>query len=152
MTRPLQQLIDDLRDELLHCGELLAWLDAQPRLTAEGDLALAPHAAALLTAQQTRERSQLQLAWAAEQPDAASLDELIPVLPSAYQPLVGALVEENTSLWRRVGARLSDDLCWLGRARELSGNCLENFSDSPTLTTEENLVPTEPVSLSLLTA
>jgi hypothetical protein len=151
MTRPLQQLIDDLRDELLHCGELLAWLDAQPRLTAEGDLALALHASALLTAQQTRERSQLQLAWAAEKP-AASLDELIPVLPPAYQPLVGALVEENTSLWRRVGARLSDDLCWLGRARELSDNCLENFSDSPTPTSEENLVPTEPVSLSLLTA
>lgn len=147
MTRPLQQLIDALRDELLHCGELLAWLDAHPRLTAGGDLAFAPTASALLAAQQAREHSQLQLAWAAEQPDATSLEELIPVLPAAYQPLVGALAEENTSLWRRVGARLSSDLCWLGRARELAGDCLENFPDPAA----EDHIP-HPDSLPLLTA
>ena len=130
MLRPLQQLIDALRDELLHCGELLAWLDVQPRLTAEGGLALAPHAHALRAAQQVRARSQLQLAWAAEQPEAASLGELMPVLPPAYRPLVGALMEENDSLWHRVGARLSQDLRWLGRAQEISRDCLENFPEA----------------------
>jgi hypothetical protein len=152
MIRPLQQLIDALRDELLHCGELLAWLDTQPRLTADGGLALAPHAHALLAAQQLRERSQVQLAWAAEQPDASSLGELLPILPPAYQPLVGALIEEITSLWHRVGARLSDDLCWLGRAREISGDFLENFPDLRAMTAEANHPGTEPVSLSLLSA
>ncbi len=152
MLRPLQQLIDALRDELLHCGELLAWLDSQPRLAADGALALAPHAHALLAAQQVRERSQLQLAWAAEQPDASSLGELLPVLPPAYQPLVGALIEENTSLWHRVGTRLSQDLCWLGRAREVSCDFLENFSDVPALMAAANHPRTEPVSLSLLSA
>lgn len=152
MLRPLQQLIDALRDELLHCGELLAWLDCQPRLAADGDLSLAPHALALLAAQQVRERSQLRLAWAAEQPDASSLVELLPVLPRAYQPLVGALIEENTSLWHRVGARLSEDLGWLGRACEVSGDFLANFPDVPALMSDANHPGTEPICLSLLSA
>lgn len=152
MIRPLQQLIDALRDELLHCGELLAWLDAQPRLTADGELALAPHAHALVAAQQARERSQFQLAWAAEQPDAASLGDLISVLPLAYQPLVGALIEENTSLWHRVGNRLREDLGWLGRACEVSDDCLENFQDAPPSSAAHTHFRAEPVPLSLFSA
>jgi hypothetical protein len=85
---------------------------------------VASQAETLLAAQRERERIQLQLAWAAEQPEACSFEELIPVLPQDYRPLVSALVEENESLRRRVGQRLRDDLGWLDRACELSGRTL----------------------------
>ncbi len=148
MTRPLQQLIDALRQELQQHGELLARLDETPPaapLCPESDAGrpVESQAEALLAAQRERERSQLQLAWAAEQPGACSFEELIPVLPQNYRPLVSALVEENESLRRRVGQRLREDLCWLDRACELSTRTLGAISFPQTDTAGGN-------SLSLL--
>jgi len=125
MTRPLQQLIDALRQELQHHGELLARLDeipvACPDLeNSDAARAVESQTETLLATQRERERLQLQLAWAAEQPDACSFEELIPVLPPAYRPLLTALVQENESLRRRVGDRLRESLSWLDRACEVS--------------------------------
>jgi hypothetical protein len=129
MTRPLQQLIDALRQELQHHGELLARLDeipvACPDLeNSDAARAVERQTESLLATQRERERLQLQLAWAAEQPDACSFEELIPVLPPAYRPLLTALVQENESLRRRVGDRLRESLSWLDRACEVSGRTL----------------------------
>ena len=129
MTRPLQQLIDALRQELQQHGELLARLDEMPPValhspSPDAGRPVVSAAESLLSAQRERERLQLQVAWAAEQPEACSFEELIPVLPQDYRPLVSALVEENESLRRRVGERLREDLCWLDRACELSNRTL----------------------------
>ena len=128
MTRTLQHLIDALRQELQQHGELLARLDENPPATCDAqareDRPVESQAEALLASQRERERLQHQLAWATEQPDACSFDELIPALPPDYRPLLSALVEENESLRRRVGQRLREDLGWLDRARELSTRTL----------------------------
>jgi len=131
MIRPLQQLIDALRLELQQYGELLAQFD-EPRLTRQyvqpdDGWDLEAQAEALLFARQSRERWQLQLAWAAQRPEAASFDELIPILPKNYRPLVSALVAENESLWQRIGQRLSMDFGWLDRAREISQQSLASM-------------------------
>ena len=132
MTRPLQQLIDALRQELQQHGELLARLDETPPArhspAPDAGQPVESQAETLLAVQRQRERFQLQLAWAAEQPGACSFDELIPALPQNYRPLVSALVEENESLRRRVGQRLREDLCWLDRACELSTRTLGAIS------------------------
>ena len=132
MTRTLQHLIDALRQELQQHGELLARLDEAPPVTrdspAREDRPVESQGAALLASQRERERIQHQLAWATEQPDACSFDELIPALPPDYRPLLSALVEENESLRRRVGQRLREDLGWLDRARELSTRTLGAIS------------------------
>src|SRR5262245_11948232 len=133
MTRPLEQLIDVLRRELQQHGELLAGLDELPpfardRASSEVRDYIKAQAEKLLATQHERERIQLQLSWAAEQPGACSFDELIPVLPQAYRPLVTALVQETESLRQRVGQRLREDLGWLDRACEVSTRTLGAIS------------------------
>lgn len=129
MNRPLQQLIEALREELQQCGEMLAQLD-EPARCASGDPPSAvwpgqPQADALLAAREAREFSCQQLAWAAQKPQAVSINELIPSLPQDHQPLVGALVEETEALWCRVYVRLRQDFRWLDRARAASRQCLD---------------------------
>jgi len=136
MTRPLQQLIDALRQELQQHGELLARLDEAPMPSCDSEELDAVRrmqllAETLLAAQRAREHCQHQMAWAAERPGACSFNELIPALPPAYRPLLSALVEENESLRRRVGERLREDLSWLDRACELSTRTLGAISFPP---------------------
>src|SRR5262245_15200324 len=106
MNRPLQQLIEALREELQQCGELLAQLDEPARPTSSGPAVGTElgqlRADALLAAREAREFFRQQLAWAAQKPEAASVGELISSLPQDHQPLVDALVEENDDLWRRL--------------------------------------------------
>jgi hypothetical protein len=132
MHRPLQQLIDALREELQQCGEMLAQLDEWPRLASIHPPGAAwpgqPRVDALLAARQAREFSWQQMAWAAQKPQAVSLGELIPNLPEDHQPLIGALMEENEALWRRVYVRLRQDFYWLERARAASRQSLDLIS------------------------
>ena len=132
MNRPLQQLIDALREELQECGEMLAHLDESARLnltTPPGtDWSGQTRADALLAARDAREFSCQQLAWAVQLPEAASICELIPSLPQDHQPLVDALVEENEDLWRRLYDRLQQESGWLHRAREASRQSLDLIS------------------------
>jgi hypothetical protein len=140
MNRPLQQLIDALREELQQCGEMLAQLDEPQELASANASGAAwpgqPRADALLAAREAREFSWQQLAWAAHKPQADSIGELIPSLPQDHQPLVGALVEENEALWRRVYHRLHQDFCWLDRARQTSRQCLDLISSPDASTTD----------------
>ena len=137
MNRPLQQLIEALREELQQCGEMLAQLDEPVRCASDNPSGAAwpgqPQADALLAAREAREFSCQQLAWATQKPQAASINELIPSLPQDHQPLIGALVEETEALWRRVYVRLRQDFCWLDRARASSRQCLDMISspDAP---------------------
>jgi len=132
MNRPLQQLIDALREELQQCGELLAQLDEPAQLTSTDPAVgagLGPlRVDALLAAREAREFFRQQLAWAAQKPEAGSVGELISSLPQNHQPLVDALVEENEDLWRRLYERLRQDCGWLHRAREASRQSLDLIS------------------------
>ena len=147
MIRPLQQLIDALRLELQQYGDLLAQFDELPSLTRryvqpDDGWDFEARAEALLLARQSRERWQLQLAWAAEKPDASSFEELIPVLPKNYRPLVTALVAENESLWRRIGDRLSGEFAWLDRARAISQQSLARMFDTGSSGAPGSISPT----------
>lgn len=113
MTPNLQRLIDALRDELQHYGEVLALLDAgHDRLTrktvARASRAAASfqaHATALIVSRGKRERFQQQLAWACQHPDASAPEKLLPLIASEYQPLLRALFEETHSLRRQLHER-----------------------------------------------
>lgn len=128
MNRPLQQLIEALRQELQQCGEMLAQLDEPSRPALTDPTGAAGSADALLAARETREFTRQQLAWAAQKPQAASIAELIPFLPPDHRPLIDALVEENEALWRRLYERLREDWTWLHRAREASRQSLDLIS------------------------
>jgi hypothetical protein len=102
MNAALQQLIDSLRNELQQYGEMLALLEAQQEQIS---LAAAPsvlssisavegQAAAVVTARQSREHCQRQLAWALGRPEGEVFPEILPLLPQECRPLVTALVEE----------------------------------------------------------
>jgi hypothetical protein len=113
MTAILDQTVDALRNELQQCGEMLALLEAQGGLAMDRGhgpslLLLADvnaQAAILHSIRGQREDYQRQLAWGLERPDGAALQELIPLLPEAYRPLVTALLRENLQLLRRIRER-----------------------------------------------
>lgn len=126
MNTPLQRLVDALRDELQHYGEVLALLDDVPEPAAlpAGD-GVAPvalprepfrdAAERLLDARGRRERRQQQVAWASHQPDAWTPPDLLPVVPGAVRPLLRALFDEIESLQGRLAGCAHPQHPWLGQ-------------------------------------
>jgi len=113
MTAILDQTVDALRNELQQCGEMLALLEAQggfsmDRGPGNGLILLADvnaQGAVLRSVRLQREDYQRQLAWCLNRPEQAVLQELIPLLPENYRPLVTALLRENLQLLRRIRER-----------------------------------------------
>jgi flagellar biosynthesis/type III secretory pathway chaperone len=127
MNELIQNLVESLREELKQYGELLALLDLQQeqvvrRLAAElleTVSAISAQGEAIKTARREREQRQRDLAVALALPGEALFAQLIPLLPPAYQPLVGALVDENNQLLTRVRQRARQNHLLLRRSLEL---------------------------------
>src|SRR5262245_55909072 len=106
MLEKLELLIEALREELKHYGEMLALLDQQQELIvahAANDLlncvaAINAQAGVIQAARQQREFCVRQCARMLNKPDEAPFAELLPLFPEEYQPLVTALVRENNQL------------------------------------------------------
>lgn len=127
MNGPLENLITALREELTQYGEMLVLLDQQQeqvmaRASAELLATVTEinrQSANLQAARQHRERCHQELARQLGVSQSGGFAELLPRLPDAYRPLVGALVDENNQLLARIRQRARQNHLLLNRSIEL---------------------------------
>jgi len=123
----LTKLIGALREELQSYGSLLALLNQQQELVfarAAEELhssvgAIHQQAGALQEARALRDAARREVARALQLPEDAPFGLLIPLVPSDYQPLLEALVQENNELLVRVQQRARQNHLLLSRSVEL---------------------------------
>lgn len=137
MTKALQQVIDSLRHEVQQYGEMLALLEAQQDVVTQREpqsvlisiATVETQSVAIEKARQDRETAQRQLAWALGWSDTNhSFQQLLPLLPGEYRPLVAALVEEINELLGRVRERAEQNHTQLRRALELMERFISTIS------------------------
>lgn len=127
MTKLIEQLIEDLRNELKEYGEMLALLQEQQenlmarRVDGVLDAVERINAQTLVLhrARATRGAAQRLLAGAVGHPECTGILPLAPYLPAAYGPLLQALLAENNQLLGRVQQRGRQNYLMLNRAVEL---------------------------------
>ena len=127
MIPSLQRLIESLRKELQQYGEMLALLDQQQQDVSHRRTAGVWESVASIDAQSTviadarseREAAQRALARTLGRPEAATIAELLPLLPPDYRPLVSALIDENNELLMRIQNRARQNHLLLRRSVEL---------------------------------
>jgi hypothetical protein len=123
----LEKLIDALREELTHYGEMLALLDRQQETTIQRmtdemfavTAALQNQSRVMQGARSAREAAQRALARELCVVESSTFVELTPLLPADYRPLVESLVEENNTLLRQVQHRARQNHLLLSRSVEL---------------------------------
>lgn len=134
MKELLSNLIEALREELKQYGEMLALLDQQQQLVMRRQVTALPdnvnsvnaQAGVIAAARQEREQRQLHLARSLGIEE-NSVTKILNRIPQDYQPLVGALVEENNSLLTRVQQRARQNHLLLSHAVELMGQLLTSI-------------------------
>ena len=127
MIELLENLIAALREELQQYGEMLALLDQQQEwvLARAGEELyqtigeIQAQANTILRVRQQRQSCQHNLAQQLPLSDSHSFNEVIPMLPSDYQPLLRSLIEENNGLLVRVQQRARQNHLLLSRSLEL---------------------------------
>jgi flagellar biosynthesis/type III secretory pathway chaperone len=127
MTEAIGKIIDALREELTHYGEMLALLDQQQesainRATDQmftATSAIERQAALMEATRRNREQRQRALAVKLCVTETSTFVELIALLPPEYRPLMQSLVDENNSLLLRVQQRARQNHLVLSRSVEL---------------------------------
>ena len=127
MNEQLNNLIEALREELKQYGEMLALLDQEQELVMQRQThSIAPCVSAINAQADTlqavrleREQRRRHLARTLQLGEDIGLREMTPRLPSPYQPLVQALVQENKELLVRVQQRARQNHLLLSRMVEL---------------------------------
>jgi FlgN protein len=127
MIPVLEKLIQALRDELTHYGEMLALLDRQQettiqRLTDEmfaATVAIQNQATVMQTSRSNRESLQRELSRELCVMESSTFVELVPLLPPNYRPLVETLVGENNDLLRKIQQRARQNHLLLSRSVEV---------------------------------
>ena len=135
MKESIQRLIDALRHELEQYGEMLARLDHQQETVLRRDSAgvldgassIEQQAALLETARRRRDLVRAELARTLGLASEASFEEILPLLPGEYRPLIQALVEENNALLDRVRNRSRQNHLLLTRTVDLMQRLLGNL-------------------------
>ncbi len=138
MTKDINLLIDALRDELQNYGEMLALLDRQQGYLVARDASevfqsislIKAQGAAIQLSRDCREMCRRTVAEAWSQPRETSFNDLIPLLPADYQPLLRALVDENNELLMRVRRRARQNHIMLSRSVELMQELLNTLLPS----------------------
>jgi flagellar biosynthesis/type III secretory pathway chaperone len=138
MIKSIKFLIDALRDELQHYGEMLDLLDRQQahlvaRAASEVFQSISlikAQGAAIQQACARREECRRAVAKDCRQPQEAGFAALIPILPADYQPLLLALVDENNELLQRVHRRARQNHLMLRRSVELMQDLLNTLLPS----------------------
>jgi flagellar biosynthesis/type III secretory pathway chaperone len=128
-------LINALREELGHYGEMLALLDRQQQMVVarcaeevfQSVVHIKAQATAIQKARAHREYCRSQLALALQQAEETRFGSLIPALPPDYRPLVTALVDENNELLVRVRRRVRQNHLLLSRSIELMQNLINTL-------------------------
>ena len=135
MKELLSNLIEALREELKQYGEMLALLDQQQQFVTQRQVADLPEnvnnvnsqAGVIAAARQEREQRQRHLARQLSLPEESGFAVLCPLLPHDYQPLVGALVDENNELLVRVQQRARQNHLLLSHCVELMQQLIQSF-------------------------
>lgn len=151
MNEPLQNLIEALREELKHYGEMLALLDQQQQWVAlrqgrellKSVTEVDDQAEAIRVARHEREQRFRDLARTLMLGKVDGFQQLIPSLPSECRPLVQALVEENNQLLQRIQKRARQNYLLLSRSLELMQRFINTLipGSCPTTHSELGLVP-----------
>jgi flagellar biosynthesis/type III secretory pathway chaperone len=127
MNNLLSNLIEALREELKHYGEMLALLDQQQSSVVQRHASellqnvasINAQADVIAAARREREQHQRHVARQSDLPEDADFAAIIPQLPADYRPLVQALVQENNELLVRVHQRTRQNHLLLSHAVEL---------------------------------
>lgn len=127
MNHLIQNLVESLREELKEYGEMLAMLDQQQSLVAQRQTHellqsvadVNTQAEAIAAVRREREQRRRNVALALGLSETSGFGEIISELPSAYRPLVQALVQENNELLVRVHQRARQNHLLLSHAVEL---------------------------------
>jgi molybdopterin converting factor small subunit len=135
MIDSIKELIEALRDELKNYGEMLALLDRQQEYlmnraaneVSQSISLVQAQGLAIQEARKRREDCRRAVAEAAGEAEDASFKELIALLPSDYQPLLKALVDENNELLFRVRRRARQNHAMLKRSVELMQQLLNSL-------------------------
>lgn len=128
MMEKLQPLIDALREELQHYGEMLARLDHHQELVMRRESAdllrsvaeLEEQSAVIQQARRQRGQCLSELGAHLGLGDSATFAEVSPLLPDDYRPLVNALVQENNELLVRIQQRSRQNHLLLARMVEMT--------------------------------
>ena len=150
MNEQLDNLIEALREELKQYGEMLALLDQEQELVMQRQASGIPSCATAIYAQaetlnavrQEREQRRRQLARTLQLKEETCFNELTPLLPTHYQPLLQALVQENKELLVRVQQRARQNHLLLSRMVELMQKLISSVvpGAGPSTYTEGGLV------------
>jgi flagellar biosynthesis/type III secretory pathway chaperone len=141
MNELLQNLIESLREELKEYGEMLALLDQQQQMVTHRqtqDLlqcvgSINVQAEAIAAARREREQRQREVARELRLDADASFTDVMPKLPSPFQSLVKALVQENNQLLVRIQQRARQNHLMLTRIVDLMQRFLGSlFPGNPT--------------------
>ncbi len=138
MINSIKILIEALREELQNYGEMLALLDRQQESWSHAPppKSFNPSASSRPKAPPSSKRAPAarnaarQLAGECRQPWRPASPLLIPLLPSDYQPLLRALVDENNQLLMRVRRRARQNHLLLRRSVELMQELLNTLLPS----------------------
>jgi hypothetical protein len=121
MTESLKHLVEALREELKQYGEMLALLDQQQEQVMHRQTAnllqtvadINNHTEVIRAARHEREQRQRHTARLLNMGESFCFAVMLPQLPAPYQPLVGALVQENNELIVRIQQRARQNhLLW----------------------------------------
>lgn len=137
---PIDPLIDCLRKELEHYGEMLVLLDeqqeavvrCQPDHIVGSASAIDAQGEAIQRVRETREAAHRAVAHALNQAASDNLFDLVPELPAAYRPLVDALVQENNQLLARIQQRARQNQVLLKRSLETLQQVIGSLCAPPT--------------------
>jgi flagellar biosynthesis/type III secretory pathway chaperone len=127
MIETLQQLIETLRHELQQYGEMLALMDREQDLIVQRSSqelfdtvsAIQSQAGFIQNARSRRDQVRAELAERLGRSSDASFEEIVPLVPPEYRPLLDALVRENNQLLFRVQQRARQNHLLLSRSLEL---------------------------------
>jgi flagellar biosynthesis/type III secretory pathway chaperone len=127
MNELLHNLIEALREELKEYGEMLALLDQQQQMVTHrqtqdllqcvGSINL--QAETIAIARREREQRQREVARELQLPADATFTDVMPKVPSPFQSLIKALVQENNQLLARIQQRARQNHLMLTRIVEL---------------------------------
>ncbi|MBM3846431.1 MAG: flagellar protein FlgN [Verrucomicrobia bacterium] len=139
MNERLDRLIEALRAELQHYGELLALFEKQQEhlMNRESEQVLdsAGHIQSqAVMAQQARDQrvqSQQELADALSVPPDGRFSTLLPALPLSRQGQIQALVDENNRLLRRIQQRAKQNHLLLSHSLEAMGKVIHTLMGTP---------------------
>jgi hypothetical protein len=143
----VEKLVNALREELQHYGEMLARLDDQqemvmrraPVALIESIPQVQSQSATLTHAREVRFSATKALCTMLRLPIGTNFKDLLPHVPADYRPLLEALVQENNELLQRIHQRARQNHILLSRTVESMQHVINSLGiHRPTATYDDS--------------